>query len=233
MPDARAADGATALRILYVDDHVLMVDKPSGMLVHRGWGDDDVALVDLVRDWTEDRAAHPVQRLDRGASGAVLFARDATSARLLAEAAARGDVVKRYLALVRGQTPDEATVDHPIPRKPGGARVDAVTSLRRVATAHCQPRDVSLVEVTPHTGRLHQIRRHLKHLNHPLLGDANYGKGELNRAFEAQHGLRRLALHAFSFTLSNPVTGAPISGVSPVPDDLTGPMASMGFGGDA
>ena len=217
------------LSILHLDEQVLVVDKPSGMVVHRGWGDDEVALVDLVRDLTRERAAHPVQRLDRGASGAILFARDPVTARLLAEAAARGEIVKRYLALVRGAAPDTATIDHPIPQKPGGPRVAAVTSMRRVSTVACEPRTVSLVEVIPHTGRLHQIRRHLKHLSHPLLGDANYGKGDLNRAFEAAHGLRRLALHAFAYALSNPVTGARIEGTATVPRDLGEPMASMGF----
>ena len=215
--------------ILYEDDHVLVIDKPSGMLVHRGWGDAEVALVDVVRARTAGRAAPPVQRLDRGASGAVVFARDAGTARSLSEAQARGEIEKRYVALVRGRPPEVATVDHPIPRKPGGPRVDAVTDVRLVASVPCEPRAASLVEVRPRTGRLHQIRRHLKHLGHPLLGDANYGKGELNRAFEQQYGLRRLALHALSFSLVNPVTGARVEGTAAVPVDLTEPMRAMGF----
>ena len=107
--------GAT-LDVLYIDEQVLVADKPSGMLVHRGWGDDDVALVDLVRDLTVGRMAHPISRLDRGASGAVLFARDSVTAKLLSEAAARGEVEKRYLAIVRGGPPDAAPVDHAIPQ---------------------------------------------------------------------------------------------------------------------
>ncbi|MCC6644089.1 MAG: pseudouridylate synthase [Polyangiaceae bacterium] len=220
---------SSTLTTLYEDAQLLVVDKPTGMLVHRGWGDDDVALVDLVRARTAGRAAHPVQRLDRGASGAVVFARDSESARLLSVAQANGELDKRYLALVRGQPPDAATIDHAIPNKPDGPRVDSVTVVRRVATVACEPRAVSLVEVAPLTGRLHQIRRHLKHLGHPLLGDANYGRGDLNREVARRYGLTRLALHAHAFSLVNPVTGARVEGVAAVPDDLTSPMREMGL----
>lgn len=223
-----------ALSILYEDEQVLVVDKPSGMLVHRGWGDDAVTLVDLVRDRTEHGAAHPVQRLDRGASGAIVFARDATSARLLAEAMERGELEKRYVAIVRGifvaPAPDQVTtIDHAIPRKEGGPRVPATTSVWLLATAACEPRSASLVCARPHTGRLHQIRKHLKHAGHPLLGDASYGKGDLNRAFAERHGLSRLALHARWFRFRNPVTGALVAGEAPMPDDLIAPMRSMGL----
>ncbi len=215
--------------ILHEDAHLLVVDKPSGTLVHRGWGDDELTLVDLVRAVTRAPVAYPIQRLDRGASGAVLFARDASLARSLAKAQARGEIIKHYIALVRGEAPDAALIDHAIPRRPGGPRVDAVTEVRRVATASCEPRAVSLVEATPRTGRLHQIRRHLKHLGHPLLGDANYGKGELNRAFAARYGLDRLALHARTISLVHPVTCARLVITSPTPDDLAAPMRAMGL----
>ena len=119
------------------------------------------------------------------------------------------------------------TIDHAIPRKEGGPRVPATTSVWLLATAACEPRSASLVCARPHTGRLHQIRRHLKHAGHPLLGDGSYGRGDLNRAFAERHGLSRLALHARWFRFRNPVTGALVAGEAPMPDDLAAPMRSM------
>ncbi|MEM6957777.1 MAG: transaldolase, partial [Myxococcota bacterium] len=92
-----------------------------------------------------------------------------------------------------------------------------------------EPREVSLVEAVPRTGRLHQVRRHLKHINHPLIKDANYGRGALNRAFEANYALERLALHSLRLTLRHPATGERMGVVSRVPEDLAGPLESMGL----
>ncbi len=90
-------------------------------------------------------------------------------------------------------------------------------------------RRVSLVEARPLTGRLHQVRRHLKHVSHPLIGDANYGKGALNRAFAETIALRRLALHALSMRLPHPLTGAPLSFEAPLPEDLAIPFKRLGM----
>lgn len=217
------------LEILHHDDAVIAVHKPSGWLVHRGWARDGEILVDHVRALAGQRTVHPVHRLDRGTSGVVLFALDPASARTLAAAFERGEVHKRYLALVRGTPPDEGLIDHPIRRGRSPERVDAITSYRHLQTVDAQPRTLSLVEARPHTGRLHQIRRHLKHLGHPVIGDANYGRTELNRAIAERYGLRRLALHAWSLELPHPATGEPLRLETPPPLDLTGPLVRMGF----
>jgi len=217
------------LQVLYEDDEVLLVDKPSGLLVHRGWGQAEVTLADLVRRYTRSDSAHPLGRLDRSASGAVLFAQRATGVAALQQRAEQGQIEKRYLVLVRGAPPERGSIDHPLARRPDGPRMPAVTDFHRLFTAQGEPRDVSLVLARPRTGRLHQVRRHLKHLGHPLIGDANYGKGDLNRAMRERHGLARLALHAL-LVLFRRADGSVVRAVeSPLPDDLRLPFQRLGI----
>ncbi len=216
-------------QVLYEDDNLLVVDKPSGLAVHRGWARDRFVLVDWVRDASGQATAYPVGRLDRGTSGVVLFARTPEGAQQLQLVMARPDTVKTYLALVRGKSPAEGTIDHPVPRVPNGDRVDALTTFRTLCTLPTEPRHLSLVEATIFTGRLHQIRRHLKHINHPIIGDSNYGRTDLNRAIQERYGLARMALHARSITLIHPSTKQTLTIVAPTPKDLTLPLLQMGL----
>jgi tRNA pseudouridine65 synthase len=212
----------TDVDILYRDDDLVIVNKPSGLLVHRGWDNDDVVMMTLVRD-ALGVYIHPIHRLDRGASGALVFALSATAARSLCDAFAHGQVEKRYLALVRGIPPEHDVIDYAIPGKPDGPRVPAVTEIHRLAVYG----RYSLVEALPRTGRLHQIRRHLKHIACPLIGDVNYGKGEHNRLFRDRYGLHRLALHAASLTVPHPADGRPIHADAPMPADLSAPIVRL------
>ena len=205
---------------------MVVANKPSGLLVHRGWDDDDDVALFRVRDAIGQRV-HPVHRLDRGTSGALLFARTPAAAAALAGAFERGDVDKDYLALVRGVAPDEGVVDHPIPRSEGGPRVAARTRFRRVAASSVER--CSLVLAMPETGRLHQVRRHLRHITHPLVGDVNYGSGAINRHYRATYGLHRLALHAQRIAFAHPATGERISVTAPMPGDLAAPLAALGL----
>ncbi len=225
--------------LLHRDDRLAAFAKPSGLLVHRGWGDDAVVALDLARRALGARV-HPVHRLDRATSGVLLFARDPESAAAMGRLFEAGAVHKAYLALVRGVPPEAGVIDHPVPRTEGGARVPAVTAFRRRHTpppvspdasagGEARPRSVSLVEARPETGRLHQIRRHLKHLGHPVVGDVNYGRGDVNRLFRERHGLRRLALHARSLSFEHPFTGAVTTIAAALPEDLRGPFASLGI----
>lgn len=211
---------APLLRLLHHDGALVAVDKPSGMAVHRGWSQERYTVLQVLRDQV-GRHVYPVHRLDRSTSGALVLALDPETARALQEQFEAGEVRKRYLALVRGIPPEEGTVDHPIPRSPDGPRVPAVTWFRRLGTFE----RYSLLEVVPRTGRLHQIRRHLKHISHPLIGDVRYGKGEHNRLFRERFGLHRLALHALELRLANPQLGF----VAPVPEDLAGTLRGMGI----
>jgi tRNA pseudouridine65 synthase len=212
------------LDILFLDDHLVVVNKPSGLLVHRGWAaESDVAMF-RVRD---QLGAHvyPVHRLDRGASGALVFARTKEAAGTLGRAFEMQQIDKRYLALVRGTPPDAGTVDHPIPKGETGARVPAVTRFVRVARSEVER--CSLVLAVPETGRTHQIRRHLRHLGHPLIGDVNYGSGEINRHYRAGYDLHRLALHASSIAFDHPATGARVALTAPMPEDLGRVLARL------
>jgi len=224
-----AGDLTADLAILHRDERFLAVDKPSGLLVHRGWGRADVVLVDQVRELLGVDVVHPVHRLDRATSGVVLFALDPEAAKFVSYQFDRGFVRKRYLALVRGEIAEQLTIDHDIPRRPDGPRVPAVTHVRRLAVAETTPRHVSLIEARPATGRFHQIRRHLKHVSHPVIGDANYGKGKINRAMTNRYGLARLALHAQTLVVRHPDSGEDLRFVAPVPDDLRGPLERMGL----
>ncbi len=213
------------LPVLYQDDVLLAVDKPAGLAVHRGAARDRTVALQLVRD-RAGRHVHAVHRLDRATSGVLLFALDPGTARRLQEQFEAGAVAKRYLALVRGIPPESGVIDHPIPRDVDGPRVPALTEFRRLATFE----RYALMEARPRTGRRHQIRRHFKHLSHPLIGDVRYGKGEHNRLFRDRFGLHRLALHALELAFEHPETGESVRIVAPVPEDLAGPLRAMGMG---
>ncbi|MEE2960690.1 MAG: pseudouridine synthase [Myxococcota bacterium] len=208
---------------LYEDPDLVVINKPSGLLVHRGWDNDKVVAMTLVRDYV-GRHVFPVHRLDRPTSGALIFALNKEAARALSQSFEAGHHQKAYLALVRGITPDEGIIDHPVPKEPRGERVDAITYFRRLYYFE----RYSWVAAWPKTGRLHQIRRHLKHMTHPLIGDVNYGKGEHNRLFRERFGLQRLALHASSISFCHLRSGEPVTVRAPMPADLAGPLQAMG-----
>jgi tRNA pseudouridine65 synthase len=197
------------LRILYADDGLVAVDKPAGLLVHPSALDaqEERTALKLLRDQLGERL-WPLHRLDKATSGVLLFGRHADAARQWGLAFEQGRVRKRYLALVRGWPAEQGEIDQSLARDPelpsgGQERLQALTRFRRLACfdwpfrvdAHPSSR-YALVEVEPLTGRRHQIRRHFKHIAHPLVGDTTHGKGAHNRAVAAWLGVNRLWLHA-------------------------------------
>lgn len=218
------ATGGQGLEVLFQDDALFAVNKPSGMIVHRGAADDEVVAMKVARDMI-GRWVYPVHRLDRGTSGVLLFALSSELAGLVNRSFETGEVQKRYLALVRGIPPASGTIDHPVPNKTDGPRVAAVTHFCRLGTFE----RFALVEARPETGRIHQIRRHLKHISHPLVGDVRYGKGDINRLFRRRFGLWRLALHASVLELPHPMTKRSMRVVAPLTLDLAEPLAQMGL----
>jgi len=211
------------------DTHWL-VQKPSGWLVHPQRGVDAPALTDWVVEFLGQSKAFPVHRLDRGTSGIMLWAKDSKGARTWQEAWQSGRVRKGYVALVRGRVEGEHFIDHPVPGDEGAERKPAQSMLRAIATVSAQPRDLSLLEVEPYTGRFHQIRRHVKHLGHPLIGDSNYGRTELNRAYRQSVGLARLALHAAWLQISDLANPECTSmHFAPIPRSLRLPLLSLGM----
>ncbi len=215
------------ISIVLVDEHIAVADKPAGLLVHRGWdNDDDVALF-RVRDALGGAHVHPVHRLDRGTSGALLFARTREAAAALSKAFEERRVEKRYLALVRGMAPQDGLIDYPIPKSEDGPKVAARTRFQLLG--HSPIDRCSLVLAMPETGRLHQVRRHLRHVNHPLIGDVAYGSGSINRHYRATYKLHRLALHASYLAFDHPVTGSRVEVTVPLPEDLARPLEALGL----
>ena len=213
------------MRILYQDDKLVAVDKPPGLLVHRTGldaGETQFAL-QLLRDQL-GRPVWPVHRLDKGTSGVLLFALDADTARALGQAFEAPDLVhKTYRAIVRGWPPESGLIDHPLRRLEDDARagrVEVQEALTRYQTLERYELPLSyggfpttrcaLVELQPLTGRRHQLRRHMKHIAHPIIGDATHGKGPLNRAVAELLGLQRLWLHALRLALPHPLSGTPL-----------------------
>jgi tRNA pseudouridine65 synthase len=221
------------MELLHRDDRVAAFAKPSGLSVHRGWDDGATVAVEQAREILGARV-FPVHRLDRGTSGALLFARDVEAAATLGRAFEAGEVEKRYVALVRGVPPEACVVDHPVPKGESGEdgrRVPAVTEIARLFASYPvgpEARRFSLVEARPRTGRLHQIRRHLKHLGHPIVGDVNYGKGPINRFFRVELGLARLALHAVELRVAHPSGLGELVILAPLGEDLVAPLLALG-----
>lgn len=213
-----------AVEILYRDASLIAINKPSGMLTHPGWARAERTALTEARSLA-GKWVYPAHRLDRATSGVLLFALDSQTASRVGRQFADGMVRKTYLALVRGIPPDAGVIDHAIPRKEGGERVQAITAFRRLATFE----RYALVEARPETGRLHQVRRHLKHISHPIIGDTTYGKGSHNRIFRQRFALCRLALHALRLELDHPDDGTPLVLEARIPDDLAVPFEKLGF----
>lgn len=216
------------LQLLYRDRDLLVIVKPPGLLVHRTELDaheTDTVLERLRRQLGEDTPAGlgPAHRLDKGTSGLLVLACHADAARALGAAFDAGQVAKCYVALVRGWPPETADLDHPLARDPerpstGQLQLPARTLFRRLARvewpfavdARHPTSRYALVEARPLSGRRHQIRRHLKQLAHPIVGDSTHGKGAHNRAVAAWLGVTRLWLHACVLELPHPADGRPM-----------------------
>jgi tRNA pseudouridine65 synthase len=204
------------LAILYKDDFLLAVSKPAGMIVHRGQSNDAVTVADIVRDEIIKAPVHAVHRLDRGTSGVLIFALSPESARQIQAQTNGGGFSKRYVALVRGPMKTSCRLEHAIKQRDCDERVNAITEFMPLQHSGRW----SLVEAVPITGRTHQIRLHLKHLSHPIVGDVRYGKGDINRFFREAYNLSRLALHSVSVTMKHPQTQREMIIRAPLADDL-------------
>ena len=227
---------APELQICYHDDAMVVVNKPAGMLVHRS-GIDARETVFLMQTLRDQLGMHvfPVHRLDKPTSGLVIFALSSDIARELSLMFERGGVDKSYLAFVRGHTYPSMSIDHPLrdevdrkgrKTKEGVVR-EAATELKTLASWTIpEPVDrypearYSKVQLKPVTGRYRQLRRHMKHISHPILGDVRYGKGTHNRFVEERVGVKRLWLHAYSLTFSHPDTQKVMTIQSEVPNDF-------------
>jgi tRNA pseudouridine65 synthase len=235
------------LAILFRDEHYAAVFKPAGVQMHRSWIDREPTqyALQLARD-ALGRRVYPVHRLDRPTAGCLLFALSPDAAARMMEQFAAGRVEKTYLAVVRGHVAESGVIDYPLVEEADvltdrRARRDqpaqpAVTSYRRLAAVEL-PHPVgryatarySLVRVTPHTGRRHQIRRHLKHIFHPIVGDTTHGDAAHNRLFREQFGCRRLLLAAIALATPHPYSGTHLHVTAPLDEELRGLLERLGL----
>ncbi|ROS04649.1 tRNA pseudouridine65 synthase [Sinobacterium caligoides] len=215
-----------ALQILYQDDYFVAVHKPAGLLVHRSNIDphETSFLLQRLRDQL-DRYLYPIHRLDKPTSGLILFAFDPVTAAKIQAMMAANEATKEYLLVCRGYTPESGFIDHAIrpidefkhkrkeAREPREAQ-EAQTEYRRLATVElpvCVDKypasRYSLVLAKLLTGRKHQLRRHFKHLSHPIIGCPKYGKSSHNHYFAEQLMAPRLLLHSYRMAMKHPQTG--------------------------
>jgi len=213
------------LEILYKDEYIVAINKPTGLLVHKSMIDrhEIYYAMKILRDqigaWV-----YPVHRLDKPTSGVLLFALDSHTAKLLNEQFRAHATVKKYIAVVRGYVDEEGLIDHALKEKldkisDKDAQKDkeaqeAVTAYKRVATVEIdkavgryEKTRYSLVELLPETGRKHQLRRHMKHISHHIVGDTKYGRGEHNKFIRAEYDVQRLLLHCISLEVKHPYSG--------------------------
>lgn len=209
---------------LYRDDWLLAVHKPAGLLVHRSPIDRHATefALQYARQLNGGVHVYPCHRLDRPTSGVLLFARDPDTASVFGKALMDGQVQKTYLALVRGWAAEQGVIDHGLREHATDRRRkdepqplrEALTHFKRLATTELpvavegypQSR-YSLLALYPATGRKHQLRRHMQHISHPIIGDTNYGRTKHNRYFAERFGCSRLMLAATELAFQHPVTG--------------------------
>ncbi|MBK8977865.1 MAG: threonine synthase [Planctomycetes bacterium] len=222
--DQPAAAGAVPpLRLLHLDEHLVAVSKPAGLAVHRGPRSDDDESFLLQRLGAQlGRYLYPVHRLDRATSGILTFALEKRAATALQQSLAAPTAVKEYLALARGDTPDAFSCRRPLTNEAGEWK-DARTDFATLARFY----RVSLLRARLYTGRTHQIRRHLDHTAHQVIGDTTHGKGRINQMFRRRHGLPRMFLHAFRLAFDHPVSGERLDLWDPLPDDLAEFLAAL------
>jgi len=231
-PDDVPAD----FRVAYEDEHLLIVDKPAGVVVHPARGHATGTLVQALagRAAGGEAPERPgiVHRLDRDTSGLLVVARDEEVHRLLKAALQRREITREYLALVEGRPPSRTgTIDAPIGRDRRERTVMSTdTDDPRDAVTHFEIEralpETTLLRIRLETGRTHQIRAHMKAIGHPVAGDPAYGTA-------GRYGLRRQFLHATRLAFTHPVTGAAIDVTSPLPADLEAALQLAAAAGPA
>ena len=224
------------LDILYRDEYLIAINKPHGLLVHRSSiaADAEEFALQLLRDQVGLKV-NPAHRLDRATGGALLFALNKDVEIAMQQQFSDNLVSKTYLAIVRGHTPDTEAINYPL-RKENGTLQEAFTAYTTLTRAELpvplgkhETSRYSLVEVKPTTGRMHQIRKHLSHVNHPIIGDTTHGCNKQNKLFREKWEMSTLLLHASKLSFNHPVTNEIIAIEAPLQPEFTRIMNLMGW----
>lgn len=234
-----------ALDVVYQDAHLVAIHKPAGLLVHRS--PIDRRETRFALQMTRDRVGQKVfalHRLDKATSGLLLFALDADTAAAMARDFAQRRVQKTYLALVRGWPQDEGQIDKALQYKAdalAGPERSADAPPQEALTHYCTlaratldrpmgryaQQRYALLELKPSTGRKHQLRRHLSHINHPIVGDVNHGDRHHNHLFHDWRGMHRLYLAATRLGFVHPHTGQELHLQAPVQADFRSTLEAL------
>lgn len=242
MPDTQTAE---QLSIIFQDKFLIAIQKPAGLLVHKSPIDKHETryAMKILRNQI-DQWVYPVHRLDKPTSGLLLFALHSDIASQLSSDFENRLVNKTYQAIVRGYTPTNGEINHPLKEIAVFKHMqkqlqkkdpkEAVTHYERMCSFELPFSDgrfpssrYSHIQLKPTTGRKHQIRRHLKHISHPIIGDVKYGKGEHNRLFKEKFDSHRLLLAATKLTFNHPVTGQNVTLECPLEESFTKALTNL------
>lgn len=224
------------LEIVYQDDHLIAINKPHGLLVHRSSIASDATefALQMLRDQI-NKYVSPVHRLDRKTSGLLLFAFDKETEIAMHQQFQNAQVEKKYLAVLRGYAPDSEEIDYPLAKENGNMQeaFTAFVTLQRaeldVALGKHPTSRYSLVEATPTTGRMHQLRRHFAHIFYPIIGDRKHGCNKQNKFFKEQWEMTTMLLHASELKFEHPVTKETIHLKADVQDEFKRVMGLMNW----
>jgi len=224
------------LEIVYQDDHLIAINKPHGLLVHRSSIATDAKefALQLLRDQI-GKYVSPVHRLDRKTGGLLLFAFNKEVEIAMHQQFQNAAVKKKYLAIVRGYAPDSHEIDYPLAKENGNMQeaFTAFVTLKRaelnIPLGQHPTSRYSLVEATPTTGRMHQLRRHFAHIFYPIIGDRKHGCNKQNRFFKEQWEMTTMLLHASELEFTHPVTNEQIHLKAPLNDEFNRVMELMNW----
>jgi len=224
------------LNILFRDEHLIAINKPHDLLVHRSSiaADAEVFALQLLRDQVGQKV-YPVHRIDRKTGGVLLFAFDKAIEIEMQKQFSNNLVNKKYLAILRGHAPDDGEIDYPL-RKENGTLQEAFTAYHTLKHAELdvpfgkhETSRYSLVEATPKTGRMHQLRKHFAHIFHPIIGDRTHGCNKQNKLFTEKWEMNTMLLHASSLTFNHPVNDELITIAAPLQPEFLRVMELMGW----
>lgn len=224
------------LEVIYRDEHLIAINKPHDLLVHRSpiAADVEEFAMQILRDQIGAKV-YPAHRIDRKTGGVLLFALDKDIEKLMQQQFMNNQVHKKYLAIVRGHTPDSGEIDYPL-RKENGTLQDAFTAYRTLQRAELpvplgkhETSRYSLVEAEPTTGRMHQLRKHFAHIFHPIIGDRTHGCNKQNKLFKEKWEMTTMLLHASQLSFTHPLNNEPVTITAELQPKFLAVISLMGW----